>query len=111
MMWACTVWASRSGGAGAQTDSQLRLLESLAALALIVNLGSNPCVSLSARAAECREPPFRAPLSHSLTTICCTHTDIRRDVHDWFNLVILVPIVGLNVVNWDWKLIASRTCE
>jgi len=33
--------------------------------------------------------------------------NFRRDVHDWFNLVILVPIVALNVVNWDWKIIST----
>jgi hypothetical protein len=28
--------------------------------------------------------------------------DFARDMHDFFNLIILVPIVVLNVLNWDW---------
>jgi hypothetical protein len=35
--------------------------------------------------------------------------DWDRDVHDFFNLVALVPIVGLNVLNWNadklWKVV------
>mmetsp|Transcript_19183 Transcript_19183/g.24180 ORF Transcript_19183/g.24180 Transcript_19183/m.24180 type:complete len:389 (+) Transcript_19183:156-1322(+) len=29
--------------------------------------------------------------------------DLARDLHDFFNLIILVPIVVLNVLNWDWE--------
>jgi hypothetical protein len=28
--------------------------------------------------------------------------DLARDIHDFFNLIFLVPIVVLNVLNWDW---------
>lgn len=28
--------------------------------------------------------------------------DFARDMHDFFNLIFLVPIVVLNVLNWDW---------
>ncbi len=28
--------------------------------------------------------------------------DLARDLHDFFNLIVLVPIVVLNVLNWDW---------
>lgn len=28
--------------------------------------------------------------------------DLARDIHDFFNLIVLVPIVVLNVLNWDW---------
>lgn len=28
--------------------------------------------------------------------------DWKRDTHDFFNLVILVPVVVLNVMNWNW---------
>ena len=32
--------------------------------------------------------------------------DLARDVHDFFNLIFLLPIVVLNALNWDWdKLI------
>eukprot|EP00980_Cylindrotheca_fusiformis_P005030 scaffold1062_cov130-Cylindrotheca_fusiformis.AAC.36 len=29
-------------------------------------------------------------------------SDLARDSHDFFNLVVLIPIVALNVMNWDW---------
>jgi len=28
--------------------------------------------------------------------------DLARDMHDFFNLIVLVPIVALNALNWDW---------
>ena len=28
--------------------------------------------------------------------------DWARDVHDFFNLIVLIPIVVLNVMNWNW---------
>jgi len=28
--------------------------------------------------------------------------DLARDIHDFFNLICLVPIIALNVLNWDW---------
>lgn len=28
--------------------------------------------------------------------------DLARDFHDFFNLIFLVPIIALNVLNWDW---------
>lgn len=28
--------------------------------------------------------------------------DLTRDMHDFFNLICLVPIVLLNILNWDW---------
>lgn len=28
--------------------------------------------------------------------------DLARDVHDYFNLMALVPLVVLDVLNWDW---------
>mmetsp|Transcript_27485 Transcript_27485/g.77060 ORF Transcript_27485/g.77060 Transcript_27485/m.77060 type:complete len:341 (+) Transcript_27485:162-1184(+) len=31
--------------------------------------------------------------------------DFTRDVHDFFNLVILVPIIALNVMNWNWDVL------
>jgi hypothetical protein len=33
--------------------------------------------------------------------------DWARDSHDFFNLVVLVPLVALNVMNWNWDLIFS----
>mmetsp|Transcript_1157 Transcript_1157/g.2098 ORF Transcript_1157/g.2098 Transcript_1157/m.2098 type:complete len:333 (+) Transcript_1157:82-1080(+) len=34
--------------------------------------------------------------------------DLARDFHDFFNLICLVPIIALNVLNWDWdKLFQS----
>lgn len=33
----------------------------------------------------------------------------RRDVHDTFNLFALIPIVGLNAMNWSWgKILAGE---
>lgn len=29
-------------------------------------------------------------------------SNFARDCHDFFNLIVLVPIVVLNVLNWDW---------
>ena len=29
--------------------------------------------------------------------------DWARDVHDFFNLIVLIPIVVLNVMNWNWE--------
>jgi hypothetical protein len=31
--------------------------------------------------------------------------DLARDSHDFFNLIVLVPIVALNVMNWNWDKI------
>jgi hypothetical protein len=31
--------------------------------------------------------------------------DWARDSHDFFNLVVLVPLVALNVMNWNWDMI------
>lgn len=33
--------------------------------------------------------------------------DLARDVHDFFNLMFLVPIVLLNVLNWDWDALLT----
>jgi len=34
---------------------------------------------------------------------------LARDLHDFFNLIFLVPIVLLNILNWDWdKLIHNE---
>lgn len=35
--------------------------------------------------------------------------DWARDSHDFFNLVMLIPIVVLNMMNWNWELLLSRT--
>jgi hypothetical protein len=33
-----------------------------------------------------------------------THDDNRsRDIHDWFNLIALIPMCVLNGLNWDWS--------
>lgn len=39
--------------------------------------------------------------------------DLARDLHDFFNLIILVPIVVLNFLNWDWDrmIYGSNTTE
>jgi hypothetical protein len=34
--------------------------------------------------------------------------DLARDSHDYFNLVVLIPIIALNVMNWDWDKIFSH---
>jgi hypothetical protein len=33
--------------------------------------------------------------------------DWSRDVHDFFNLIALVPIVVLNMMNWNWEMITK----
>uniref|UniRef100_A0A7S2S862 TLC domain-containing protein n=1 Tax=Eucampia antarctica TaxID=49252 RepID=A0A7S2S862_9STRA len=34
--------------------------------------------------------------------------DWARDTHDFFNLVILIPIVVLNIMNWNWEQMLSN---
>jgi len=31
--------------------------------------------------------------------------DLARDSHDFFNLIVLIPIVVLNVMNWNWDIL------
>lgn len=31
--------------------------------------------------------------------------DWHRDTHDFFNLIVLIPIIALNVMNWNWERI------
>jgi hypothetical protein len=31
--------------------------------------------------------------------------DWSRDLHDFFNLIVLVPVVVLNLINWNWDMI------
>jgi hypothetical protein len=31
--------------------------------------------------------------------------DWYRDTHDFFNLIVLIPIIVLNVMNWNWDLV------
>ena len=31
--------------------------------------------------------------------------NLARDLHDFFNLIVLIPVVALNVMNWNWDLI------
>ncbi|KAL3942199.1 MAG: hypothetical protein SGARI_000346 [Bacillariaceae sp.] len=33
--------------------------------------------------------------------------DWARDSHDFFNLIILIPIVALNVMNWNWEMLVN----
>jgi len=33
--------------------------------------------------------------------------DWARDSHDFFNLIVLIPIVVLNVMNWNWELLMN----
>ena len=33
--------------------------------------------------------------------------DWARDSHDFFNLIMLIPIIALNVINWNWEKIFS----
>ena len=33
--------------------------------------------------------------------------DWARDMHDFFNLVVLVPVVALNVMNWNWDMLLT----
>jgi hypothetical protein len=31
--------------------------------------------------------------------------DFARDAHDFFNLIFLIPVVALNVMNWNWDVL------
>jgi hypothetical protein len=33
--------------------------------------------------------------------------DWLRDSHDFFNLVVLIPIIALNVMNWNWETLLN----
>jgi hypothetical protein len=33
--------------------------------------------------------------------------DWARDTHDFFNLIVLIPIVALNVMNWNWEILMN----
>jgi hypothetical protein len=33
--------------------------------------------------------------------------DWARDSHDFFNLVVLVPVLVLNAINWNWEILLS----
>jgi hypothetical protein len=33
--------------------------------------------------------------------------DWARDSHDFFNLIVLIPVVALNVMNWNWDMILA----
>jgi hypothetical protein len=33
--------------------------------------------------------------------------DWARDSHDFFNLIVLIPIVSLNVMNWNWDILLN----
>jgi hypothetical protein len=33
--------------------------------------------------------------------------DWARDSHDFFNLIVLIPIVALNVMNWNWEMLMN----
>jgi len=35
--------------------------------------------------------------------------DWARDAHDLFNLVVLIPIIVLNIMNWNWDTLSSTT--
>lgn len=34
--------------------------------------------------------------------------DWARDSHDYFNLVVLVPVTVLNIMNWNWDVLYSK---
>lgn len=33
--------------------------------------------------------------------------DWARDSHDFFNLIVLIPVVALNIINWNWEMILA----
>jgi hypothetical protein len=34
--------------------------------------------------------------------------DWARDSHDFFNLIFLIPVVALNVMNWNWDVLLNN---
>lgn len=34
--------------------------------------------------------------------------DLARDIHDFFNLIFLLPIILLNCLNWDWDKLMTK---
>lgn len=33
--------------------------------------------------------------------------DWHRDIHDFFNLIVLLPVIILNAINWNWELLRN----
>eukprot|EP00970_Alexandrium_tamarense_P004945 scaffold808_cov196-Alexandrium_tamarense.AAC.82 len=42
---------------------------------------------------------------HLLPGLPVNDDDWARDLHDFFNLVALVPVVVLNIMNWNWDIL------
>eukprot|EP00586_Coscinodiscus_wailesii_P003458 CAMPEP_0172485418 /NCGR_PEP_ID=MMETSP1066-20121228/13480_1 /TAXON_ID=671091 /ORGANISM="Coscinodiscus wailesii, Strain CCMP2513" /LENGTH=117 /DNA_ID=CAMNT_0013250699 /DNA_START=83 /DNA_END=433 /DNA_ORIENTATION=+ len=35
-------------------------------------------------------------------------SDWPREIHDFFNLIILIPVVVLNCMNWNWDILLDH---
>ncbi|KAL7542520.1 hypothetical protein ACHAXR_011850 [Thalassiosira sp. AJA248-18] len=103
--------SSKSAAANA-TTSPLRAIRKKAAGAR----GSMPSTAPRKRtySAPARIDNY-SPLSHHyrvdpddkklLPGLPVNDDDWARDVHDFFNLISLVPVVVLNVINWNWDIL------
>jgi hypothetical protein len=55
------------------------------------------------------EHHFNFDKNHNLLPGLPKHDqDLARDIHDFFNLIILVPIIALNVLNWNWDKLFKK---
>lgn len=58
------------------------------------------------------EQHYRVDPDHKLLPGVPKHdNDWARDSHDFFNLVMLIPIVVLNMMNWNWDILLDRSSK
>lgn len=57
------------------------------------------------------EEHYRVDSTHAQTVVLPGapkhEDDWARDAHDFFNLVVLIPVVVLNIMNWNWDMLLN----
>jgi hypothetical protein len=81
------------------------------------SLGTNPLDTNGTTTELLRSPPStkkRRNMNHPekvvnvvLPGVPSYEEDWARDTHDYFNLIILVPVTVLNIMNWNWDILLS----
>jgi hypothetical protein len=66
-----------------------------------------------ANPAVVKKPPLRGGPSRTNNVVVLPgvpryEANWARDSHDFFNLVVLVPITALNVMNWNWDILLEQ---
>ena len=86
--------------------------------------GMRPLSRLRRRRARSAPPALRKPLIEEhfrvdydsekkvvLPGVPKHDDDWARDSHDFFNLIVLIPIIALNVMNWNWEIILNMSAK